>query len=418
MARVEGRRGGLTAVLVATAIAGVVGYAIQLSAPSLLSSDTEYVSYSVFWSTLYLGGAAISGVQQEVARSTHPRVSGASGGRVLFAFGLAAVVIVAIVASAAGMLVGDAVFTGGGATVTLALTVGLVGYTVTSVLTGLYYGLHLWSAVAMSVIADALIRAVLVIGGLLLGWNVGILAILTATPFALAATLTWLIFRRRVTGAARLDVRLKELSVQAASTVVATSASGVMISGLPMLIGLTSTNTAAATTGALLLAVTVTRAPIVIPVIALQSYLISAVFRGRGMRVRRLLGAVGLVVAGGVLLGGVGWAVGPPLLGLISGGRFRIEGPDLALIVFSAVLVAAMCVTGPALLAVRQHSANTVGWLVAALMTIVLLILPLGETRILVALTAAPALGLAIHGVFLLRRGNDASGEPRALVDV
>lgn len=405
MAATDSTRGGLRAVLVATAVAGVVGYAIQLMAPALLASEAAYVSFSVFWSTLYLGGAAISGVQQEVARAAHPAVGG-DGGRMLRSFTVGATAVVLAAAVVVSLVFGREIIPGSLPAVTLALVVGFVGYLMTAVLTGIFYGLHLWRAVAFIVILDALLRAGLVITGLVAGGSVALLALLVSIPFGLAALGSWIAFRGRVAGAFALDVRPRRLVGQASSMVVAASASGVMISGLPMLVGLTSATVPTATTGALLLAITVTRAPIVIPVIALQSFLISAVFRGgrvRGARVIRLAAAAVVV---GVGLAVLGWFAGPPVVSGISGGRFALPAAAAAAIVFSACLVAILCVTGPALVSVRRHATNVVGWSVAALTTVLVLLAPLGELRVPLALILPPALGLAIHiGVLLRDRG-------------
>lgn len=399
-------------MLFATAVAGVVGYAIQLLAPSLLVDPAAYVAFSVFWSSLYLGGAAISGVQQEVARTTHPDRSGA-GGRALLIFLVGATAVVAVIALAVSTLLGGAILPQSRGALTAALVVGFVGYLATSILTGVFYGLHLWSAVAFAVIADALIRAALVIAGLVLGWDVAVLAILVALPFGIAAALSWLLFRRSVKAAFRLDVGLGRLITQVTSTVGASTASGIMISGLPMLIGLTSGVTTQATTAALLLAVTVTRAPIVIPIIALQSFLISSAFRRGGVDPLRLIRLIGVVLAGGLLLAAVGWFAGPQIFSAVSAGRYSITSAMAGVIVFSAVVVAALCITGPALISMRHHAANLVGWVVAAAATVVILILPIGELRVPVALVVPPALGLMIH-LLVVVRPTPAGGLPTA----
>lgn len=394
---------GLRAVLLSTAVAGVLGYAIQLLAPALLTDNSAYVAFSIFWSTLYLGVSAMSGVQQEVARAAHPR-TGKPGAPTLRTFALWASAVVVLLALGFAALFGGSIFPASVPTFAAALVIGLLGYLAAAVLSGVLYGLRMWAGVAFAAIADAVIRALFVIVGLFLQLPVAILAALVAVPFGLAFALTWAVFRRRVVGAFTLDVGLRRLAAHSSSTVVAASATGVMISGLPMLIGITSASVPVATTGALLLTITVTRAPIVIPVIALQSFLISAVFRGQtAIRPGRLMRVLGAVLCGGVASVLVGWFVGPPIIGLISGGRFEIDGLTAAVIIFSAFLVAAMCVSGPALVATRRHSANVVGWVVAAASTAIVLVLPFGEVRVLAALAVPPAIGLAVHVIALLQ---------------
>lgn len=403
MTRADSSGAGLRAVLVATAVAGISGYAIQLLAPALLTSQ-EYVAFSVLWSTLFLGGAAISGVQQEVARSVHPRAGG-GGGRLLVRFALGAGMIVAAVATLVAVALGNALLPGGVVPVAVALVIGFAGYLATSVLTGVFYGLHLWAGVAFSVIADAILRVLLVVVGLALGWSLEVLALCVSVPFGLAAASAWLIFRRRLVRSLTVDVGLRRLVAHVAGTVVAAGGSGVMISGLPMVMGLTSRADGPAT-AALLLAITVTRAPIVIPVIALQSFLISTVFRGGTVRPARIVRFIGLLALAGVGLAGFGWLLGPAIIDLISSGRFALTALEGAVIVFSAVIVAGMCVTGPALIALRRHTANAAGWAAAAVLTIVLLVAG-GDAGVAAALLVAPAAGLVIHVGVLLRHPSD-----------
>lgn len=400
---------GLRAVLISTAIAGVLGYAIQLLAPALLEDERTYIAFSVFWSTMYLGVSAMSGIQQEVSRASHPD-SGASAPTLrTFAFWAsgAAVVLAAVVA----VLFGGSVLPGAEPQFGIALAIGLVGYVLTAALGGVLYGLQLWRAVAFAAVADAVIRAALVIAGFAFNLPVVALAVLVACPFFLSFALTWLLFRRKVVGAFRLDVGLRHLTRNAASTVVAASASGLMISGLAMLIGLTSAAEPPNTTAGLLLAITVTRAPIVVPIIALQSFLISTVFRGeRGVHPVRLLRILALSLIAVVGLAVIGWIVGPWIIALISSGRYEIDGWMAAVIVMSAGLVAAMCLTGPALIAVRRHVDNTAGWIVAALLTVLALMLPLGAARVPIALTVPAFLGLAVHTFTLLRLSRSDAG--------
>lgn len=395
-------RSGFRVVLLATVIAGIAGYAIQLIAPTALGSD-DYVAFTVFWSTMYLGGAAISGVQQEISRAVRPAEGSPGGGRVLVRFGLAAAVIAAAAAVIASSVLGDAVLAGPRGPVALALVIGFVGYLATSILTGVSYGLHLWRAVATGVIVDALVRVALLLVGFAFGWGPDVLALLIAVPFGLAAVLVWVVFRRRFRSSVALDIGPQRLAVHVVSAVVAAAASGVMISGLPMLIGVTSWAAPATETGAILLALTVTRAPIVVPVIAFQSFLIATVFRAGGASAARLLRVVAVIIAGGVLLAVVGWFAGPWVVGLLSSGRYALSPAGAAVIVFSAALVAAMCVTGPALIALRRHTVNAIGWSVASVLTVLALWLADGEYRIPLALLGAPAVGLVVHLIAVLR---------------
>ena len=242
------------------------------------------------------------------------------------------------------------------------------------------------------------------ITALALGAPVEWIALALSIPFGLAFLVVWVRTRRVVVGAFRLDVRLPRLLVHAVSTVTAAASMGLMMSGLPMLLGLTSRGSEAAVLAPLILAITLTRAPIVVPLLALQSYLIS-IFRGGGRAlVRRILLAL-LAAGGGVLVLTVAaWFLGPWAISFISAGRFQIEPAMMAVITMSAGLVALMCITGPALLSHRRHAPYVSGWVVAALLTVGLLILPLPlDQRLALALLVPPSAGLLMHLIALVR---------------
>ncbi|MGC5222266.1 hypothetical protein ACPW96_06645 [Micromonospora sp. DT81.3] len=415
MAASDSTASGLRAVLIATAIVGALGYAIQLLAPALLADESVYVAFSVFWSTLYLGVSAMSGVQQEVTRAAHPAAHEPPNA-VLRTFTLAAAGVVVVASAVVALVFGGRILPGSAVVTGVVLAVGLVGYLVVAVLSGVLYGLRLWGAIAWLMILDAAIRAVLLTVGFALQLPIGWLALLIAVPFVLAFGIVWLVIRRRVVGAFRLDVPLGRFAAHAWGTVGAAAASGVLITGLPMLIGITAAGSPPETLGALLLTITLTRAPIVVPIIALQSFLISAVFRGGRVRTARLIQILAALLAVVAVLAVAAAFIGPPIVSWVSAGRFEIAGWMVSVVVLSAGLVAAMSVTSPALISARRHTANLVGWLVAALLTIGALLLPVdASTGIAVALTVPAFVGLVIQAIALTRHPAKA-GDPSATV--
>ncbi len=404
--KAESAGAGLRSILVATAIAGGLGYAIQLAAPALLIDDAAYVTFSVYWSTLYLCVAALSGVQQEVTRAARP-AAGEPPTPVLRQFTLVTIAIVVVVVAVIASLFGSAILPGPTLFLAGALSVGVVGYLLVAVLSGVLYGLRLWSAVAWITVLDAGVRAVLVLAALAMTWPSEIVALAVSLPFGLAFVAIWLWTRRRVVGAFRLDVRLGRLLAHVAGTVVAAAAMGVMMNGMPLLLGITARAGDTAALAGLILAITLTRAPIVVPLLALQSYLIS-LMRGGGRVVRRrVIIALGIGTVVVALLSAAAAAVGPWVIALISGGRFEIVPSMMAAITAGAGLVAMMCVTGPALIAERRHVPYVAGWVVAAVLTVLCLVLPLPlEQRLPLALLAPPLVGVCVHIVAVWRDGS------------
>lgn len=414
--RAEGR-GALGYVLGATVLAGVIGYVIQAVVPGFTAAD-EYITFSVFWSIVYLVVSALSGVQQEVTRAAHVAAP-AGGTRTLVGFALlyasgAAVLIVALSPLwAPQVLPPEALADAGGAVVQLvaALAVAAVGYTFVAVLSGALYGVRNWPGVAAMTVSDSVLRLIAIAAALALGAGVAGLGWAVAAPFLLAAAGVWLFTGRGIRASLALDTGMPGLLRNSVRTVGAAVATGIMISGLPFLLGLTSDRTQPELLASLILVITLTRAPLVIPLLALQSLLI-VTFRDAPGRVAtrvRLWGAGLLLVT--AVLSALAVVVGPWAIALLYGDRYALPAPAYAAIVASAGLTALLCLTGPAVLAAGDHGRYLLGWAAASASLIGLLLLPLPELeRVLLALCASPVVGVLIHATGLVRRRGGVSG--------
>ena len=395
---------GLVLILGATALAGVSGYAIQLLAAALIPSAAGYVQFSAFWSAMYILGSAVGGVQQEVARATQPYATGDEARRSLKPFLLGAVLIVAAVGSIFAILTGQFAFTTDQVMLEIALVVGLIGYVVTSIATGLFYGVHRLAAVAALVAVDAVVRGVAVVTGLIVGAPLWVLAFAIAVPFGLAVGAVWIAVRSRVRGRYTVDASTGRLGRNALHTVVAAAAIGLLVTGMPLVFTVALADAPAVTVASLTLLVTLTRAPFIIPVMALQSYLIVLFRSSEGLgsaRARRWRAPIAAGAVGAVALA---WFVGPWAVRLVSSGQYDVGGLTSSLVVLSAVLVGLMCVTGPAILARNNHLAYAAGWLLAAATTLACFLLPLEPvTLVVVALLAGPIVGLVVHGLVIAR---------------
>jgi hypothetical protein len=405
----DGGRGALGYVLGATVLAGVIGYVIQAVVPGFTAAD-EYITFSVFWSIVYLVVSALSGVQQEVTRAAHVATP-AGGTRTLVGFALlyasgAAVLLVALSPLwAPQVLPPEALADEGGVVVQLvaALAVAAVGYTFVAVLSGALYGVRNWPGVAAMTVSDSVLRLIAIAVALALGAGVAGLGWAVAAPFLLAAAGVWLFTGRGIRTSLALDTGMPGLLRNSVRTVGAAVATGIMISGLPFLLGVTSDRTQPELLASLILVITLTRAPLVIPLLALQSLLI-VTFRDAPGRVAarvRLWGAGLLLVT----------VVGPWVIALLYGDRYALPAPAYAAIVASAGLTALLCLTGPAVLAAGDHGRYLLGWAAASASLIGLLLLPLPELeRVLFALCASPVVGVLIHAAGLVRRRGGVSG--------
>jgi hypothetical protein len=173
--------------------------------------------------------------------------------------------------------------------------------------------------------------------------------------------------------------------------------------GFPVLLKATSSDLGAAG-GVVILAVTLTRAPLLVPLTAMQGNLIAHFVDQRTERLRALVGPAAVVTGLGllgVLLAGL---FGPWLLREGFGAEYRADGALLAWLTAAAVAIALLTLTGAAAVAAALHRAYSAGWVSATVASALLLLLPLGlQTRTVIALLCGPLVGIAVHLAALAR---------------
>lgn len=394
---------GLVMIGVSTVIAGIAGYAVTLLVYRVIGAG-EYSLFAVFWAAIYLIIGGLSGIQQEVTRATRPVVAGeahrASRSR---NFGAVVALIVGTIIVATAVFWNGALFVANGWALVWPLAVGAASYVLVAVLTGSLYGLSRWRSIAVMVVFDALARLILVAAALVFDRNVVLLAWLVAVPFPLVLLVVWPVIRRGFVGTSAVDVSYRELSWNAARAVVASISTAVLVSGFPVLLGLTSRAEPSALLGELIFTITLTRAPLIVSVMSLQSYFVVR-FRDRSNDWSSLFWrVVGVIAACAVVIAVLGFLLGRPVLEWVSGHPVPISGGVVAVLVLSSALVGILCVSGPAVLARNLHFWYSLGWVVAAVVTIVCIALPIEFlTRVELALLAGPVAGLCVHLATLL----------------
>jgi O-antigen/teichoic acid export membrane protein len=178
-----------------------------------------------------------------------------------------------------------------------------------------------------------------------------------------------------------------------------------LVMGFPVLLKATS-NQLGAVGGVVILAATLTRAPLLVPLTAMQGNLIAHFVDERTERLRALIAPaalVGGIGALGVLAAGL---VGPWLLRVGFGADYYAGGALLAWLTAAAVAIAMLTLTGAATVAAAMHRAYALGWVGATVASTLLLLLPLPlETRTVVALLCGPLVGIGVHLAALSRAG-------------
>lgn len=400
-------RGSMARVGTATALTALCGYGvIYLAARDLAPSG--FSVFGVFWGAFGLVSGAAFGLLQETTREvracayldvaptkrTHPLRVGAL-------LGVAAAVVIAGTAP----LWSGRVFVEERWLSVALLCAGLAGFCVHTTLLGMLAGINQWTQYGALMVTDAVIRVAIAAATVVLGWH--LTGFLWATVGGAIAWLILLVASPATRAAARLLTPGGTATFLrgAAHSITAAGASAILVMGFPVLLKLTSAELGAEG-GVIILAVTLTRAPLLVPLTAMQGNLIAHFVDERSDRVRALIAPAGIVAgigAVGVLAAG---AVGPWLLRFAFGPQYQASSALLAWLTAAAVAIAMLTLTGAAAVAAALHRAYSVGWVGATVASGLLLLLPLSlQTRTVVGLLCGPLVGIGVHLVALSRAG-------------
>lgn len=392
-------RGSVARVGLATALSALCGYAVLY----LAARDLEPAGFSlfgVFWGAFGLVSGAANGLLQESTREVRamrgqhlPPSDTTRPMRIAAVVGIGSALVIAATAP----LWSDHVFTADQLLSVVLLSIGLAGFCLHATLLGMLAGVDRWTQYGSLMVTDAAIRVAVAAAAFVLGW--GLAGFLWAT---VAGSLAWLILLALspvTRAAARLTAAgsARTFLTGAFHSVAAAGASAVLIMGFPVLLKATTPELGAAG-GVVILAVTLTRAPLLVPLTALQGNLIAHFVDQSHRRLRALVAPAGAVTAIGCLGVLAAWWAGPWLLRSAFGPDYQAAGGLLAWFTAGAVAIALLTLTGAAAVAAALHRAYAAGWVGATLAAVALLLLPLGlETRTVIALLCGPIVGIAVH---------------------
>lgn len=402
----QGGRHAVGLIVAGTGVLGLSGLAIlSLTARSLGAAD--YAAFGVFWSAMFFVVAVLFGVQQESTRAVtiHHR-TGAPGTTSLLRLAVivAACAVVLIVAAAPWW--GRATFGDGHGGLALIVAVGSAGYVFTGVLAGICAGSEQWRAYGAMLVVEGIARAVGVFGVLLLSAGVGPLAWMVVAAYPVTLLLVGWPVRSGIRAQLRVAEPLSVLLRNSGKTLAAAVSIAALVNGFPLLMSTFDRGASESLLGAMTLAVMLTRAPLLLPMMALQSYLIARFARSHGSPWPLLLPLLAGCFAVAGLLAALAALIGPPILREAFGADFVVSGHTLAMLVMSSGVLGALCVSSSALIASNRHTANTIGWWIAVIVAVSVLAAAPGalDLRAPAALLAGPGLGLGWHLVAVARR--------------
>ena len=393
-------------VLVAAGASGTAGYIVLVLAARVLDPVTN-ADFLVYWGALFAVFGVLVGITTETTRAVYSAGDRQSTPVLPVALGLGGTV--AVLVGATGLLWAPRLFGTGWPGLLAAMVVGIVLFTSHAALVGCAAGRSAWYPYSLLVGSEAVSRLVLcavvaVAGGLLLG-------LAWAVSLAAGAWVVWLLSSRQNRRLARVraDVDPRALVRRMSAACMASGVSALLLVGYPVLLRVTSTNDVYAGAAPVVLAVSLSRAPLMVPLGVYQNVLVTKVI-GKGVRV---LVPVVAALGGATLLGSVlAWLVGPFLLRLVNP-DYHVSGPVFAALVLGAGLVALLTVTGAATVALDQHAVYLVGWITATTVSVAVLLLPWSlEVRVVSSLVAGPLTGAAVHLQWGMRRRRAASRLP------
>lgn len=390
-------RGSVVRVGAATAMSAMCGYAVLY----LAARDLEPAGFSVFgvfWGAFGLVSGAAFGLLQETTRevrapSLNPDGTYTHPMRVAAGVGVAAATVIA---ATSPLWSGHVFVDARGLSVAL-LSAGLAGFCLHTTLLGALAGMNRWSEYGALMVTDAVLRVVVAAATFALAWGLG--GYLWATVAGSTAWLLMMLVSPATRAAARLLTPGGTATFLrgAGHSIAAAGASAVLVMGFPVLLKATSGDLGAAG-GVVILAVTLTRAPLLVPLTAMQGNLIAHFVDQREHRLKALVAPAALVGALGAAGVALAAAFGPWLLREAFGAQYHADGTLLGWLTAAAVAIALLTLTGAATVAAALHRAYAAGWVIATVAATLLLLLPLDlEVRTVVALLCGPLLGIAVH---------------------
>ena len=433
------------ALLGSSLLAAVSTLLVTMIAQRALNGS-ELTEFLLFWAALFTVTGIITGIQPEITRAVGTARTRAVADRALAnraASGGAAsaegsapqgarvVTVTAALGAIAGALVlvssplwaGQQIPHSAAVGVTV-MAVGVFLYALQATMSGVTAGEDRWYLFAAVGGLESAGRLILMLAAALMIPSLAGLEVATVVPMGLWLILAFVTFSGRRLWVARADVPARRLITNILWSFLSSAAAAVLMMGFPNVLKASgAAESEPVVLGTLILAISITRSPIMIPLQAFQGVAVSAFLKQRHRPVAAFIKPAAAVVAVGAVGALAAYLVGPLLFRLIyppaAGAESAYEaaasGITLGALVFASALLALMTLSGNMALAVNQHRIYLAGWVVAAAVTLSLAFLVPASLvpRAIVALAVGPVCGFVVHmvGVALASRTEEAHAE-------
>lgn len=417
------------ALLGSSLLAAVSTLVVTMIAQRALNGS-ELTEFLLFWAALFTVTGIITGIQPEITRAVGTARTRAVADRALAnraASGGAAsaegsapqgarvVTVTAALGAIAGALVlvssplwaGQQIPHSAAVGVTV-MAVGVFLYALQATMSGVTAGEDRWYLFAAVGGLESAGRLILMLAAALMIPSLAGLEVATVVPMGLWLILAFVTVSGRRLWVARADVPAGRLITNILWSFLSSAAAAVLMMGFPNVLKASgAAESEPVVLGTLILAISITRSPIMIPLQAFQGVAVSAFLKQRHRPVAAFIKPAAAVVAVGAMGALAAYLVGPLLFRLIyppaAGAESAYEaaasGITLGALVFASALLALMTLSGNMALAVNQHRIYLAGWVVAAAVTLGLAFLipaPL-VPRAIVALAVGPVCGFVVH---------------------
>ena len=433
------------ALLGSSLLAAVSTLVVTMIAQRALNGS-ELTEFLLFWAALFTVTGIITGIQPEITRAVgtartravadRALADGAPSGGAVSAEGSApqgarVVTVTAALGAIAGalVLVSSPLWAGhqiphSAAVGVTVMAVGVFLYALQATMSGVTAGEDRWYLFAAVGGLESAGRLILMLAAALMIPSLAGLEVATVVPMGLWLILAFVTVSGRRLWVARADVPAGRLITNILWSFLSSAAAAVLMMGFPNVLKASgAAESEPVVLGTLILAISITRSPIMIPLQAFQGVAVSAFLKQRHRPVAAFIKPAAAVVAVGAVGALAAYLVGPLLFRLIyppaAGAESAYEaaasGITLGALVFASALLALMTLSGNMALAVNQHRIYLAGWVVAAAVTLSLAFLipaPL-VPRAIVALAVGPVCGFVVHmvGVALASRAEEAHAE-------
>ena len=404
-------------------------------------TGSELTEFLLFWSALFTVTGIITGLQPEITRavgtarthaaadgiaSAHPASDGTpapQGARVVTVAAALGAIAGALVLVSSPLWAGQQIPHSAAVGVTV-MAVGVFLYALQATISGVAAGEDRWYLFATVGGLESAGRLLLMLAVALLIPSLAGLEVATVIPMGLWLILALVTFSGRRLWVARADVPAGRLTVNILWSFLSSAAAAMLMMGFPNVLKASgAAESEPVVLGTLILAISITRSPIMIPLQAFQGVAVSAFLKQRHRPVAAFIKPAAAVVAVGAVGALAAYLVGPLLFRLIyppaagteSAYEAAASGLSLGALVFASALLALMTLSGNMALAVNQHRIYLAGWVVAAVVTLGLAFLlpaPL-VPRAVVALVVGPVCGFVVHmvGVSMASRAEETRAE-------